>query len=286
VMGLKMYAGESVGTIGITDINDQLFVYKALAKLSYSGILMVHAEKMSLFSDVEWSVNHPESWCGIRVPKAETEGVKEQTELASKAGFRGRLHICHASLPETVQMLRKLPKTRNVSCGATPHHLMLNYDNMLDKTKGLYCKVNPPLRKREKMEGLMRLLAAGKIDWIETDHAPHTLNDKLNAPFLSGMPELDTYGNFVSKLIREFRFPFSDILRITSANAAGTFGLGKREIREGAPATMSLLDMKPETISRKSLRTNCGWSAYEGMEFPGRCRATIVNGKIAYNGKA
>ncbi len=286
VMGLKMYAGESVGSIGVTDVNDQLFVYKALAKLSYGGILMVHAEKKSLFSDVEWSVNHPESWCDIRVPEAETEGVRDQAELASKAGFKGRLHICHVSLPETVDIIRKLPRTRNVSCGVTPHHLMLNYDNMLEKTRGLYCKVNPPLRRREEMEGLMRRLSAGRIDWIETDHAPHTLNDKLNSPFMSGMPELDTYGNFIAKLIREFRFPFSDIHRLTSANAAAAFGLGKRIIEEGAPATMTLLDMNPETIARKNMRTNCGWSAYEGMDFPGRCKATIVNGKVAYNGKA
>jgi dihydroorotase len=153
---------------------------------------------------------------------------------------------------------------------------------MRDKSMGLYLKVNPPLRKRVDMEGLMARLSAGKVDWIETDHAPHTVAEKVGAPYMSGMPELDTYSAFVTKLIGEFRFPFSDILKITSQNAAASFGLGKRVIEKGEPATMTLLDMRPETVQKRTLRTKCGWSPYEGMEFPGRCKATIVGGNITY----
>jgi len=285
VAGLKLYAGESVGGLAVPEPKKQLDVYRALASLKYKGVLMVHCEKESEFLQKIWSVRNPATWCEIRPPKAETESVLDQIRFAVKAGFRGHLHICHITLPESILLLKKAPKTLRISCGVTPHHLLMNSDLMKKKSRGLYYKVNPPLRSREAVFGLVRQLLVGNVDWIETDHAPHTVNEKLNAPFASGMPELDTYSNFIAALNMHFQIPWDDIVSLTSLNAVKSFGLKRRGIESGDEANLTLLDMKSEIIKRGNMRTKCGWSPYEDMTFPGRCKATVVDGKVAYLGK-
>ncbi len=284
VAGLKLYAGKSVGGLAVPEPEKQLDVYRALAGLKYSGVLMVHCEKESHFSKEMWSVRNAETWCDIRPPAAELESVKDQLRFAVKSGFRGHLHFCHITLPESIELMKKAPKTLNVSCGVTPHHMLLNSEMMKKKSRGLYYKVNPPLRSRDAVFGLVRKVLTGNVAWIESDHAPHTLDEKLNAPFASGIPELDTFSNFVAALIRHFQLPWEEIVKITSLNAADTFGLGDRQVEAGNEANLTLLDMKPEIIERKNMLTKCGWSPYEDMTFPGRCKAIISGGELSRNG--
>jgi len=282
VMGLKMYAGESTGSLAIEDPDDQMLVYKALVSAGYKGVLMVHCEKESMFRKGAWSVNNPETWCDMRPPQAETASVEDQMRMVTKSGFKGRLHICHASVPETVKMVAGAPSTLGAGCGVTPHHLLFSRDSMKSKSKGLYLKVNPPLRSEEDRRGMMRALFTKKIDWLETDHAPHTAGQKLNSPFASGVPGLDNYANAVTSLNTDYGIPFPDLAGLTSLNAASAFHLGDMTLKAGNRANLTLIDMKPETFQRKSVRSKCGWSPYEGREFPGRCKATIVGGNVAY----
>jgi dihydroorotase len=282
VAGLKLYAGESFGSLGVTDIEKQREIYRMLARLRYAGVLMVHCERSSRIMEDRWSVNNPETWCDTRAPEAEVEAIRDQIAFASKAGFRGHIHICHVTLPESVKVIRNAPRSLKVSCGATPHNLMLTRESMKAKSRGLYLKVNPPLRSGKDVIGLTGHLVKGDVDWIETDHAPHTINEKLNHPFCSGMPELDTFSNFAAGLNRDFGLSWSEIAMLTSMKAEKVFRLKRRGTRPGNEATLTLLDLRPETIERKNLKTKCGWSPYEGMTFPGRCKATIVSGEIAY----
>src|SRR3989344_2252827 len=46
-VGLKLYAGHSVGNLGVIEVEEQQQVYAALAAEGYVGLLAVHAEKES-----------------------------------------------------------------------------------------------------------------------------------------------------------------------------------------------------------------------------------------------
>jgi dihydroorotase len=46
--------------------------------------------------------------------------------------------------------------------------------------------MNPPLRSEEDRLAVFNSLLSGQVDWIESDHAPHTLLDKQNGA--SGIP--------------------------------------------------------------------------------------------------
>jgi dihydroorotase len=148
--------------------------------------------------------------------------------------------------------------------------------------EGLLMKVNPPLRDKRDVSLLREQLSRGMIDVLETDHAPHTLEEKKAPPYCSGMPELDTFSGFISRVNSDFGIPWGQIVSMTSRNASRIFGLGSRDMKAGGPATLTLLDMEPAVVRRESLKTKCGWSPYEGMTFPGSCKATIIGGNVAY----
>jgi dihydroorotase len=114
-----------------------------------------------------------------------------------------------------------------ISCGSTPHHLTLSTDDM-QTPEGMRYKVNPPIRDRSSMVRLEQLLRAGKIDWIETDHAPHLKEEKTydqsRQPgfYMSGIRSLENYASFIDSL-SERGYPDELITNITYTNIKKVF---------------------------------------------------------------
>ena len=109
---------------------------------------------------------------------AEASVVARDVQIAELT--RSRLHICHVSCAETVDVIRwAKQRDINVTAEVAPHHLMLTTSEVLgyDPTY----KVNPPLRPDEHVEAVREALADGTIDAVATDHAPHARHDKEHA---------------------------------------------------------------------------------------------------------
>lgn len=178
LVGLKMYAGHSTGNMGIIGKEQQREVYETLSSAGYRGLLALHCEKEELLKE---GLPHPLA----RPPEAEIESIRDQLELAQKSGFGGTLHICHISTKASLDLVKQAKKRgQKVSCGVTPHHLLLNKDLFSEKDNLL--KMNPPLRGEDERLALFEALLEGSIDWVESDHAPHTLQDK--AAGAAGIP--------------------------------------------------------------------------------------------------
>ena len=175
VIGLKMYAGKSVGDLTVREEADQEDVYRRLTMLGYTGVIGVHSEKEAHFRMDLWNPDIPRTWSDARPVIAEVESIRDQIRFAEKAGFRGILHICHISTPEGVELVdqARIRGQIRITCGATPQHMLLNNRDMNDRNH-LDKKVNPPLRDRSRQEAMLSNMVNGKIDWIETDHATHT----------------------------------------------------------------------------------------------------------------
>ena len=222
-VGLKMYTAHMRG-LEVESFEDQLRVYKALADMGYRGVIAVHCEKTSLFRMELWNPAVPSSWCLARPPESETESVRDQITAVRQTGFRGTLYIVHVSSPRTVELVSKAKEEGvRVVCGVTPHHLMMSTRDM-DAPDGLLLKSNPPLRGPEDARGLLEALKRGEIDFIETDHAPHTLQEKLNPPYLSGIRSLEKYSQLLAWL-REKNTPEKLIDDLTINNVVRVFGV-------------------------------------------------------------
>jgi dihydroorotase len=109
---------------------------------------------------------------------AEASIVARDVQLARLT--RSRVHVCHVSTAETVEVLR-WAKARDIAVTAevAPHHLLLTTDEVVGYDP-VY-KVNPPLRPAEDVAELRQALADGTIDAVATDHAPHARHDKEHA---------------------------------------------------------------------------------------------------------
>ena len=185
VVGFKMFAGHSTGNMGILEKDMQRTVYKTLTNCGYKGVIAVHCEKTQFMKEELFDIANPETHSLSRPPIAEIESIKDQIDLVKETGFLGHLHICHISTKEGVALVKKAKKEgMNISSGATAHHALLNTEAY--KKQGLFVKMNPPLRAEEDRKAIFNSLVLGDIDWIESDHAPHTIKDKEKGA--SGVP--------------------------------------------------------------------------------------------------
>lgn len=185
MVGLKMFAGHSTGNMGLIEPDQQRSVYELLSDTGYTGVLAVHCEKERLMRPDLWDPLRPESHLKARPVEAEVSSVADQIAAVRESNFPGTLHICHISTAKAIALVVQARREgMRITCGATAHHALLS--DTVAQTAGNLCKMNPPLRSEDDRRAVFEALCTGDIDWIESDHAPHTIEDKRNGA--SGIP--------------------------------------------------------------------------------------------------
>lgn len=272
VVAYKIYLAKSTGGMLLST----RLLTGALEKIAETGRpASVHCEDQSEIEEIaRRGGNRAASHGVLRPPRTETDSVRRV--LAAQT--EGPVNICHLSTGESVGLVSAARKRhQRVGAEATLHHL---YFSASDLMKDRMLRTNPPLRTEKDREALFRGLEDGSVDFLVTDHAPHTEDDKMEGN-ASGVPGLDNYANLVTWLMERGLDP-AVVLGITSRNQARFFGLEDRGALEpGMRADFTILDTKAEeTVTRDSVRSKCGWSPYEGRSFPGRARWTISAGRV------
>ncbi len=110
----------------------------------------------------------------------ETQEIETQISLfqfALKKGFNPRLHFCHVSKKDSVDLIRKAKnKGLAISAETAPHYFTFTRDNI--SSNGVF-KMNPPLGEKNDKESIIEALFNDTIDCVATDHAPHAKEEKL-----------------------------------------------------------------------------------------------------------
>ncbi len=212
ILGLKLYP----------PLNEKKNIFMTLARLNYSGVLAVHAEKASLFKPHLFNPKKPWTHGLARPKEAEIESIKEQIRFALETNFPGTLYICHVTLPESVELVWQAKKHLDIYSEVTPHHLLL--DEVCMKQGGsLLLKVNPPLREHAAVRGLLMAVRRGLVDCIGTDYAPHELEKKIYPPYLSGIADYRLYGELLD-FLSELGMTEEEIDKMTYWNIKKVFG--------------------------------------------------------------
>jgi len=230
-----------------------------------------------------------------RPPEAEIRAVEKILEMTTGLGLKS--HICHVSTRAAVELITDYNRSGEalVTCEVTPHHLFFSVDSgkvccpggeeVPHRTRLGY---NPPLRSESDRRYLLEALRDGRIHALASDHAPHTLEDKMRgAP---GVPHLDTLGPFAGWLIKECGFSPTRIAEALSVSPGSIFSADMEEkhgsIEPGAAASFTLLDLTGSTVvegdrirGRGPMKTRCGWSAFDGFELPASVTTTVVQGR-------
>lgn len=273
----KMFLGPSVGNNFFTSAHE---IETAIERYRGEDISF-HAEDSGMIEAYKNAATHE----ARRPPEAEAEAMEFAVYLTQKYSLRGK--ICHLSTADGLRIIKEAKDRKvNITAEVTPHHLFFD-DTMLTPANHGWLQMNPPIRKAADREALLQGLRESVIDYLATDHAPHTKEEKLKGT--SGVPHLDTYGAFCTWLMMKQGFSPLDIARVASVNP-GAFvkpylaegrGQGFGKIATGYVGSLAVIDPNaPAVIEEAKLKTKCAWSPFTGMEFPGQVRATIIRGKI------
>lgn len=147
----------------------------------------------------------------------------------------------------------------------------------------------PPLREKSDMDALWAGLQFGSIDTLASDHAPWSLQDKLDPAFdatnlRQGVADLETgLPMLFSAGVRTGRLSLERFVAVTSANPAKLFGLYPRK---GAIAVGSDADLvvwnedETRVIDGSKMHSRCDYSPYDGFEVTGWPKWTLSRGDV------
>lgn len=269
----KVYMGPSVGELffrKLSDLDETLAAYRGQA-------VSFHCEDPELMDQHKSAPTHEQR----RPPECEVSATSFALQMIEKYDLTGKL--CHYSVGAGIELIRAA-KARGlrVTAEVTPHHLYFDESDITDSNRGLM-QMNPPLRAIADRLAMLDALREGTLDYLATDHAPHTLEEKARG--VSGQPHLDTYGAFVTWLILKQGFTPEQVATFCSAKP-GEFvnpycsPLRFGRIEPGYTASLTVLNLaRPTTIRREQLFTKCGWSPFENVTFPGSVEAILLRGQ-------
>lgn len=273
----KAFMGPSVGDLFFTSAEQ---LEQAIA--CYRGRnVSFHCEDPIIMDAHRGAPTHEER----RPAQAEVSATAFALQLIERYELQGKL--CHYSTREGLPLITAArARGVRVTAEVTPHHLFFDSSMLTDENR-LWLQMNPPLRAPEDRMAMIEALRRGDIDYVASDHAPHSHDEKRTGA--SGVPHLDTMGAFATWLMAEHGFTPLDISRVFAVNPAAfvreflprELGEGFGRIAPGYAGSLTVLALhEPYRVTRESVKTKCAWSPFEGFTFPGSVRATIVRGKV------
>jgi len=276
VIGYKMYLARTTGGL----VFEASKIEDAFSEIAKTGRpASMHCEDQSIIDAKAKELSgqeRPDIYCDLRPPSSEVESVKAVAEVL-KGNKKIRANVCHTSTKGALDVIiGSRSAGSQLYCEAALHHLFFNRTAMLENR---LLRTNPPLRPQGDRGALVDGLKTGAVNFLVTDHAPHAEKEKISEG-LAGVPGLDDYGHLVVWLLKKQGLDPMAAAKVTSTNPATFFGLKNRgEIKVGKRADLSILDMgTPEKVTSNMIHSKCGWSPYEGIEFPGKIRWTVRGG--------
>jgi len=255
-------------------------------------IVLDHCEDLSLTGAGvmhEGSVSADLGLSGI--PRSsEAVGIARDCALSLETGCR--LHICHVSTRDSVEVIRFFKgRGAPVTAEVSPHHLLFTDERVRHTGQpGLgdtHAKMKPPLCDESDRTALIAALEDGTIDCIATDHAPHHPASKQrpfeDAPF--GIVGLETaFCSLHTGFVVSGRWSLDFLIEKLTVSPAKVMGWDCfGSLRVGASADLVLIDPKAEWVFGEadlgSKSRNCPWL---GSKMTGRIVSTIIGGEVAF----
>src|SRR5699024_777171 len=266
-------------------VDDPLIMKRAMEYAKGLGVLIAqHAEEPRLTVGAVAHDGPNAARLGLAGwPRVAEESIVVRDALLAR-DIGTRVHICHASTAGTVELLRWAKSQGiDVTAEVTPHHLMLD-DSRLETYDGVF-RVNPPLREASDAVALRQALAEGIVDCVATDHAPHADQEKSCECALArpGMLGLATAVSAIAEtMVSSGLLDWRGVAKVMSERPAEIVGLADqgRPLEVGEPANLAVIDPDATwTVAGPELASVSDNTPFEGLELPGRVRATLLRGR-------
>lgn len=254
---------------------------------SLGKIIVAHTEDESLLNG---GVMHE----GIQNKKLKLKGIRSSVEstqiardvlLAYETGVH--YHVCHVSSYQSIEAIRMGKKLgAKITSEVTPHHLLLNELDVKENDGNF--KMNPPLRSVEDQNALIDALKNGDIEFIASDHAPHSQDEKaqgFDGPF--GIIGLETAFPllYTEMVLKRNVFTLEQLQNWMSLKPKEVFKLQGNFMRIGDVADFAVFDLDKEVvIDDVFLRSKSRNTPFINKKIKGACVLTMVKGEVVYEG--
>ncbi|MCD8186121.1 MAG: dihydroorotase [Rikenellaceae bacterium] len=285
VPGVKLFMGSSTGNM-LVDREETLSAIFAESPV----LVAAHCEEESIIRRNLAYYKHlygekidPELHPLIRSAEACYVSTAKAVQLAAK--YEAHLHVLHLSTSRELELFSPAAlgekKITNEVC---VHHLWFNDSDY--RRKGNFIKWNPAVKTEEDRQALLQGIERGTVDVVATDHAPHTLQEKLR-PYLecpSGGPLVQHSLTAMLELYKRGEVTLSHIVEKMCHAPALRYRIRDRGfIRPGYFADLVLVDTSCRwEVETPNILYKCGWSPFEGESFTTQVTHTFINGRLVY----
>lgn len=269
--------------VGVQTAGMMLSAMKKAAELNMA--IVAHCEDNSLINkgavhDGEFAKKHQ-----INGIPSVCESVQIARDVLLAESAECHYHVCHISTKESVRVVRDAKRAGiKVTAEVTPHHLLLCDEDIpgLDTNY----KMNPPLRSRADRDALINGLLDGTIDFIATDHAPHTEEEKAweitEAPF--GIVGLETaFPLLYTHLVQGGIMTLKQLVDYLTIKPCEAFDLPFGKLAVGSFADLVVIDIEnDDTIDSSNFLSKGKNTPFNGWNCKGWNTLTVINGEIVW----
>ncbi len=289
----------AAGCIGFSDdgspVSDSRIMSLAMENAAVLGLPIIdHCEDIILSQGGHMNDGWVAVRLGLKGIPAAAEEIMVARDIALCELTGARLHVTHMSTAGSTQLVRDAKQRGlKVTCDVTPHNLTLTHERVMKvqddpRTSLAYdtnARVTPPLRSPADIAALIRGITDGTIDAIATDHAPHTIEEKLcefeNA--VSGISGFETAFGVLMSLVHTGKISLNALLTCLTAGPANILRNGAGTLKTGSCADLALLDIDHEwTVDVQDFLSKGRNTPFAGCKLKGVVVATISGGCLSF----
>jgi carbamoyl-phosphate synthase/aspartate carbamoyltransferase/dihydroorotase len=256
--------GKNLDELPKAAARSEVYGLKIYCNHTTGDLLMEDPEKLDAIFQA-WPVGKP-----ILV---HAEGEQLTQNIARAKKFGQRLHVCHITQASEVAEVREAKAAGvPVTAGVCPHHLYMTGEAR-ERLKG-FAVMKPPLGDEKDQAALWEGLADGTIDIVETDHAPHTREEKEKEQPAFGVTGLETSFSLIYKAVQEGKLSEARLIEAMHDFPKKIFNIpdqGDTYIEVDTDATW--------TVGEHGYETKANSSPFEGWELPGVVTKVVLRGQ-------
>ncbi|MDX2266718.1 MAG: dihydroorotase [Bryobacter sp.] len=283
-------AMKEAGAVAISDdgrpvMNSRVMRRAMEIAASFNIPVIDHCEDLNLSAGGDMNESETSIRLGLRGIPACSEDVMVARDLLLVEVTGARFHVAHLSTRNAMAMVaeakrRGLP----VTCEVTPHHFALHDAEILPYDSNY--RMKPPIRCNHDLEAMVEGIKHGVVDAIATDHAPHSVTDKMQeferCPF--GILGLETaIAVTLERLVHPGHISVARMVELFTTGPARILGLNRGALTPGLPGDVTILDLNDSwTYEVAKTASKSRNSPFDGHTYRGRATATIVAGEVIW----
>jgi dihydroorotase (multifunctional complex type) len=251
---------------------------------------LIHCEDESLTGEAERVLREAGRDDGGAIPAwrnrdAELTALAVTALLARRTG--ARVVAAHVSNPDALDLVaRERLRGAALAVETCPQYLTLLEEEILEH--GPFRKFTPPARARTAadLDAMWALLRSGAVDYVSSDHAPSTPEQKRAGSIWDvhfGLPGVDTTFSVLLDGAAAGRVSYERVVELYAEVPARIYGLAQKgRLVPGADADVVLVDPAARwAVCDEDVVSKAGWSPFTGRTLTGRAVRTYVRGSLA-----